>query len=162
MQRHWYVKDEGVIIKNTDNEVKNHQSCILPEDGGREKTVREDEGEGELAPSIFRQTLNQWYEQHIDRTELQIECSFVLPCPVPPNLRGNLGGVVKKWDTNTKPSIETNKNWQKVTVFPAPGSSLRVREGPGSFRRTTWRRCFTGAPYVWHVRIHDFLLFILT
>ena len=39
-----------------------------------------------------------------------------------------MGGMVKKWETNTRPSTATKRNWQKVTMFPAPVSSLPQRD----------------------------------
>ena len=39
---------------------------------------------------------------------------------------GILGEALKRLDTKIKPSTATKRNWKKVTIFPAPGSSLEM------------------------------------
>lgn len=41
-------------------------------------------------------------------------------------LSGTAGGEVKKSDTKMRPSTAMKRNWKKVTVFPAPVSSLHL------------------------------------
>ena len=42
-------------------------------------------------------------------------------------LTGIIDLFCMKCVTKTKPSIAINRNWKKVTMLPAPGSSLEVR-----------------------------------
>lgn len=90
---HWNVKNEGVVVEDTDNEVQCHHHCILAE-GGR---LLKYGGLGER-------------ERERERVALY--------------LSGTMGGAEKKPDTKIRPSVAIKRNWKKVTVFPAPLSSL--------------------------------------